>query len=187
MSSLGCLDNQMIASATIKKCNCICNLLGLHLCMAEASTVSDSQGAKARAWARLYVTSSLLLERVEAALKNAGLPGLSTYDVLWVLEDSGGRMRLHELAAKVVIARYNLTRLADRLEADGLIEREPCEEDRRGAWCVLTPAGRALRRKMWPVYEAQVNESFAALITRDDANAIATALEKVRKHLRGEN
>ena len=155
--------------------------------MPENSLGTDSASVKARAWARLYVTSSLLMERVEAALKDAGLPGLSTYDVLWVLEDSGGRMRLHELASKVVIARYNLTRLADRLESEGLIAREPCEEDRRGAWCVLTPAGRALRRRMWPVYEAQVNEGFANLISRDEANVMAAALEKVRKRLREED
>lgn len=142
---------------------------------------------KSRAWARFFVTSSLLVERIEAALKDAGLPNLAWYDVLWVLEDSAeGQLRFHELAARVVATRYNLTRLADRLESEGLIRREPCAEDRRGAWCVLTPAGRALRKRMWPVYEAEVNACFSDLITREEASVIAGALEKVRRHLRGE-
>ena len=142
---------------------------------------------KSRAWARLFVTSSLLVEKVEAALKEAGLPGLAWYDVLWVLESSEqGQLRLHELAARVVVARYNLTRLADRLENEGLITRKPCEEDRRGAWCVITQAGRALRKRMWPIYEAQVNTCFSDLITREEAIAMDGALEKVRRHLRGE-
>jgi DNA-binding MarR family transcriptional regulator len=142
---------------------------------------------KSRAWARFFVTSSLLLERVEAALKEGGLPGLAWYDLLLVLEDSEeGKLRLHELATRVVVARYNLTRLADRLESDGLIRREPCAEDRRGAWCVITPAGRAMRKRMWPVYEAQVNACFSDLITREEATVMAGALEKVRRHLRGE-
>lgn len=142
---------------------------------------------KRRAWARLYVTSSLLMERVETALKNAGLPGLAWYDVLWVLDDSAqGQLRFHELAQRVVLARYNLTRLADRLEDEGLIMRKPCEEDRRGAWCAITPAGRALRKRMWPIYEAQVNTYFSDFITREEASVIDGALEKVRRHLRGE-
>jgi DNA-binding MarR family transcriptional regulator len=148
---------------------------------------SVDNNPKSRAWARFFVTSSLLVERVEAALKEAGLPGLAWYDVLWVLEDSEqGKLRLHELATRVVVARYNLTRLADRLESEGLIRREPCAEDRRGAWCVITPAGRAMRKRMWPVYEAQVNVCFGDLITREEAAVMAGALEKVRRHLRGE-
>ncbi|MFM9969892.1 MAG: MarR family winged helix-turn-helix transcriptional regulator [Burkholderiales bacterium] len=151
------------------------------------SPTPDDVNPKSRAWARLFVTSALLVEKVEAALKQAGFPSLAWYDVLWVLEDSEeGRLRLHDLAARVVVARYNLTRLADRLEAEGLITREPCEEDRRGAWCVITPTGRALRKRMWPAYEAQVNESFSNLITREEATVMAGALEKVRRRLRGE-
>jgi DNA-binding MarR family transcriptional regulator len=116
-------------------------------------------------------------------LKELKLPS----NVLWVLENSEhGQLRSHELAERVVAARYNLTRLADRLEREGFISREPCAEDRRGAWCVITPAGRALRKRMWPIYEAQVNACFGDLITQEEAVIMDGALEKVRRHLRGE-
>jgi DNA-binding MarR family transcriptional regulator len=157
--------------------------------LSEKATTSSlvASNPKSRAWARLFVTSSLLFERVETALKAAKLPGLAWYDVLWVLENSEhGQLRSHELAERVVAARYNLTRLADRLEREGFISREPCAEDRRGAWCVITPAGRALRKRMWPIYEAQVNACFGDLITQEEAVIMDGALEKVRRHLRGE-
>ena len=145
---------------------------------------SPEADPKSRAWARLFVTTALLMERVEAALKTAGLPSLAWYDVLWVLEEGGGRLRMHELATRVVLSRYNLTRLADRLEDEGLIRRERSDEDRRGAYCVLTDKGRTLRRRMWPVYKAQVDSAFSERITLEEARTMATALEKVRVHLR---
>ncbi len=141
---------------------------------------------KSRAWARFFVTSALLLERVEAALKDAKLPPLAWYDLLWILESAEGeRLRMHDLAARVVLSRYNVTRLADRMEKAGLIARERCEEDGRGAYCVLTPAGRALRRRMWPVYKGQVDACFGEHITIEEARTLAVTLEKVQRHLRG--
>jgi hypothetical protein len=53
---------------------------------------------KSRAWARFFVTSALILDDVETALKEAKLPPLAWYDLLWILENAeGGRMRMHEL------------------------------------------------------------------------------------------
>ena len=146
----------------------------------------DESNAKGSAWARFFVTSALLLEDVEAALKDAKLPPLAWYDLLWILENAeGGRLRMHDLAARVVLSRYNVTRLADRMEKEGLISRERCEEDRRGAYCVLTSAGRAMRRRMWPVYKGRIDACFGDIITLDEARSLAATLEKVQKRLRG--
>lgn len=139
---------------------------------------------KGRAWARFFVTAALLIERVEVALKAAGLPPLAWYDLLWILENAeGGRMRMHDLAARVVLSRYNVTRLADRMEQEGAIKRERCEEDRRGAYCVLTAAGRALRKRMWPVYKERIDACFGSRITIEEARALAATLEKVQRSL----
>ena len=151
--------------------------------MAKTLAESDPKG---RAWARFFVTSALLLESVETALKEAKLPPLAWYDLLWILENAeGGKLRMHDLAERVVLSRYNVTRLADRMEEEGLIARERCEEDRRGAYCVLTAAGRALRRKMWPVYKGRIDACFGEHITLEEARALATMLEKIQGRLRG--
>ncbi len=153
---------------------------------AKSGKNSSESDVKNRAWARLFVTSALLLERVEAALKDAKLPPLAWYDLLWILENAeGGRLRMHDLAARVVLSRYNVTRLADRMEKEGLIARERCEEDRRGAYCVLTAAGRALRKRMWTVYKGRINACFGERITIEEARMLAGTLEKVQHHLRG--
>jgi DNA-binding MarR family transcriptional regulator len=150
---------------------------------AKTSSESDPKG---RAWARFFVTSAMLMERIESALKAAGVPPLAWYDLLWILENAeGGRMRMHDLAARVVLSRYNITRLADRMESEGLIKRERCEEDRRGAYCVLTSQGRALRRRMLPVYKAEIDACFGAHLTLEEARALAAMLEKVQKSLQG--
>src|SRR5215510_13538572 len=136
------------------------------------------------AWARLFVTVALLMDRVEAALKEANLPPLEWYDLLWVLESEGGRLRMHDLAARVLLSRYHVTRLADRMEKEGLIARESCEEDRRGAYCVLTARGRGLRKRMWPVYKGRIEACFGEHITLEEARTLTGTLEKVLGQLR---
>ncbi|MEO7243793.1 MAG: MarR family transcriptional regulator [Rubrivivax sp.] len=132
------------------------------------------------AWALLLATHASLVERIEAALAAAQLPSLAWYDVLWALERAGdGRLRMHELAQRVVLSRSNLTRLADRLEAAGLIGRERCPDDRRGAYAVLTPAGRALRKRMWPLYRAQIETLFASHLSAQEATTLSDLLTRI--------
>src|SRR3981189_2373699 len=100
---------------------------------------SNPSAAKMSAWALLLSANSSRLERIETSLAAADLPPLAWYDVLWELEKApDGRLRMHEIADHTVLSRSNLTRLADRLENAGLIEREICADDRRGAYCVIT-------------------------------------------------
>ena len=137
---------------------------------------------KGRAWALLLTTHARLLEKIEHDLAAAGLPALAWYDVLWELEkaDSGG-LRMHELANRIVLSRSNLSRLADRLQAAGLIEREDSPEDGRGYRLILTRSGRAMRKRMWPVYSEAIERLFAQHITPEEAQAIAEALGRVSK------
>lgn len=131
---------------------------------------------KGRAWAVLLTAHATLIGRIEAALAAAGLPALDWYDVLWELEKADGRLRMHDLARRVVLSRSNLTRLADRLEDAGLVARQDSAEDGRGYDLVLTRAGRAMRRKMWPVYEAEIERVFSRHVTVEEARAIGEAL-----------
>ena len=84
------------------------------------------------------------LERdLDAELMAAhGLP-LSSYEVLLTVADAPEeRMRMSEIADSVLLSRSGVTRLVDRLERDGLVERIPCEDDARGQYAVLTARGR---------------------------------------------
>jgi DNA-binding MarR family transcriptional regulator len=143
-----------------------------------------SSEAKSHAWAVLLTAHATLVERIEAGLAAADLPSLGWYDVLWELEKADGRLRMHALAQRVVLSRSNLTRLADRLERDGLIAREDSAADGRGYDLVLTKAGRALRKKMWPVYEAQIENLFSQHLSQAEARTIGEALGRVAKAAR---
>ena len=57
-------------------------------------------------------------------------------------EADGDRMRMCDLAESILLSRSGLTRLVDRLERDGLLERVACADDARGSYATLTPAGR---------------------------------------------
>jgi DNA-binding MarR family transcriptional regulator len=141
--------------------------------------------AKSHAWAVLLSAHAVLVERIEKALVEAGLPPLDWYDVLWELEKAAdGGLRMSELAHRVVFSRSNLSRLADRLEKAGLAERRDSSEDGRGYDLVLTRAGRAMRRKIWPVYEAEIERLFSAHVSEREAEAIAAALSRAVKAAR---
>ncbi len=115
------------------------------------------------AWRALLNVHARVTARVESALAEAGFPPLSWYDVLWPLHRAPGRrLRVGTLAEQVTLSRTGLTRLLDRVERDGLIRREPAPEDRRGSYVVITAAGSAVLRKMWPVYERALDDAFAA-------------------------
>jgi DNA-binding MarR family transcriptional regulator len=117
------------------------------------------------AWRALLGAHARVTGEVEAALKHAGLPPLGWYDVLWPLHRaSPDGLRMGALADEVTLSRTGLTRLVDRIEERGLLRRRPAPEDRRGSYVRITPAGAAMLRRMWPVYERVLAETFAAAV-----------------------
>jgi len=136
------------------------------------------------AWSNFLGAHALALRRIAERLKAAGAPPLDWYDVLLELDRAGGRLKIGELADRVVIAPYNMTRLLDRLEADGLLRRERSASDRRSAFAVLTEKGGDLRRKAWPIYERAILEVFAPLSERE-AEAMTRTFSRVIAELRG--
>lgn len=132
------------------------------------------------AWRAVLNVHARLTGEIEAALAEAGLPQLAWYDVLWALQRAPGKaLRMGELADAVTISRSGLTRLVDRIEADGLLERRPSEADRRAIDVAITADGSKLLRRMWPVYEGVLRSGFEAKLSRQDAQALSRALTKI--------
>lgn len=142
--------------------------------------VHNDPDSSSRAWPLFLATHSRLMERIEDALACAKLPPLAWYDVLWELEKAPNqRLRMHELAERIVLSRSHLTRLADRLQAAGLLRREPCPDDRRGSYCVITQAGLETRATMWPVYGEQIEALFACHLNAAEAEVLVKALTRM--------
>jgi DNA-binding MarR family transcriptional regulator len=132
------------------------------------------------AWRGMLRVHSDMTRVLDAELTlRHGLP-LTSYEVLLFLADSpDGRMRMSELADSVLLSRSGLTRLVDRLERDGLLEREQCEEDARGYFAAITDRGRTLFTEARRTHLAGVRERFLSRFSRDDLQTLGELWEKV--------
>lgn len=133
-----------------------------------------------QAWIHLVRAQQSLLDRVEADLKAAGLPPLRWYDVLLELHRAApDGMRQFEIGAAVLLSKYNVSRLLDRLEAENLLVRYVCETDGRGALVQITQQGHELLKRMWTVYGAAINDYFASHFNKSELKQLATLLGRI--------
>jgi DNA-binding MarR family transcriptional regulator len=124
-------------------------------------------------WKAFINAHDRITRQINADLAERDLPDLTVYDALWALRTgASGRRRMGELAEAVVLSRTAIVRLVDRLAAAGLARREPVPEDRRGSYVVITPEGKAMLKKMWPVYSAGIERLFATHATKSMGAAL---------------
>lgn len=134
------------------------------------------------AWFRFIRTSQITSQAVANDLKAAGFPPLSWYDILQELHRAPqGRLRLNELRQHTQLEKSNVTRLIDRLEKQGLVERKDCASDRRGAYAAITIAGRGVLTQMWSAYRASLARHFASKLTEPESAQLALLLRKLQR------
>jgi DNA-binding MarR family transcriptional regulator len=122
----------------------------------------------------------MVLRRLEAELVDEGAMSLAHYDVLVQLAHADGRrLRMHELAQRVLLSRSGITRVVDRLEAEGLVERRACPSDARGAFAVLSEAGLARLRDATPIHLGGVRRHFVDPLTTAELETLGELLERV--------
>jgi DNA-binding MarR family transcriptional regulator len=127
-------------------------------------------------WRAFLNAHARVTRAISRDLAAAGLPDLSVYDVLWALYKRP--LRVNQLADAVVLSPTAMSRFVDRLERDGYVRREPDPEDRRALQLTITRDGRALLKKMWPIYSRGIDEHFAAHLGRS-AKTIRATLERM--------
>ena len=134
------------------------------------------------AWRAFLKAHAKIIDLIERDLVAAKRPPLSTYDVLIELyEAPEHRLRMHELAERVVLSRSGLTRLVDRLEKEGLLTRDRCGTDRRGAYAVITGQGIEALQQTWPIYAKGIAQYFAQWLTLEEAQLLESAFERILK------
>jgi DNA-binding MarR family transcriptional regulator len=135
------------------------------------------------AWGYLLRLQSQVVARIEEDLKRRGEISLTWYDVLLTLEKaSENRLRMSEIADRIVLSRSALTRSVDKLAAGGYLRREPCRHDERGAYAVLTKKGARALARARPVYWAGIEKYFAGGLTTADISNLERLLEKIATH-----
>jgi DNA-binding MarR family transcriptional regulator len=85
---------------------------------------------------------------------------------------------MSELAEWLTLSRGGITKLVDRLEEAGYLERVSCAGDRRSLLAELTPAGEKMLEEMQAVYEAELERHLSSL-SDEEAQLITAALQKV--------
>ncbi|NRQ35599.1 MarR family transcriptional regulator [Nonomuraea sp. NN258] len=108
-----------------------------------------------------------------------GLP-LASYEVLVQLAEAPDRrLRMNDLAGRVLLSRSGLTRLIDRLQRDGLVSREACPSDARGLYAVLTDRGADRLAEANPTYLRGIKSQFLDLLDAADLGQVREMLAKL--------
>jgi DNA-binding MarR family transcriptional regulator len=132
------------------------------------------------AWRGLLRVHAALVKALDAELVAEHDLPLSSYEVLMALQASPGRRcRMAELADRVLLSRSGMTRLVDRLEREGLLERDSCTSDGRGCFAVLTQAGDELLARARPTHLHGVRERFLRHFGDDELHAMAAWWERM--------
>jgi DNA-binding MarR family transcriptional regulator len=140
------------------------------------------------AWRTFLQSHAALVEALERELAAEQRLPLSSYDVLLKLyEAPGHRLRLHELATSVALSRSGLTRLVDRLAREGLLCREYCSTDGRGAFAVLTDRGLERIGRTWPIYACGIEKHFGSLLDDTEVDNLTDSLARMLAALRSQS
>src|ERR1700716_1650888 len=134
------------------------------------------------AWRAFLGSYAIVRDHLERELEESrGLP-LSWYEVLVRLSEApGGSVRMQQLARGVFLSKSGLTQVATRMEAAGLIRREPCPSDRRGINAVITPEGRRVAKRAAVIHLGGIQSHFAGHLSDVELEAMAAAMGKVFK------
>ena len=130
---------------------------------------------------RDFLTAHARLERMlDDDLRAEHDLSLAEYDALLQLAEAPGRrLRMHQLADRVLLSRSGVTRLIDRLVSDGSVERDTCQTDARGAEAVLTAAGLARLRTAAPTHLRGIADHFLDAIDPADLQSVGQAMRDI--------
>jgi DNA-binding MarR family transcriptional regulator len=132
------------------------------------------------AWRSFLRAHAHVMRRLEQDLQANHKVSLATYDVLvQLVEAPEHRLRMSELADAVLLSRSGLTRLVDRMQREGLVERQPDPYDARGLFTVLTAAGLAALKDAAVVHLAGVDELVLSRLTEGELRGMYELMSKI--------
>ena len=130
---------------------------------------APSQAAALKLFVVLSRAHNAINARLDANIASHGLTG-TEFGILEVLHHKGPLL-LGEIQRKILVTSGGITYLVDRLVEKGLVKREQCPNDRRARYAVLTPAGDALIRGIFPDHAHRIAQAMAGLTLREQATA----------------
>jgi DNA-binding MarR family transcriptional regulator len=147
---------------------------------APARAVERLSPLELRAWRGFLWTHAAVIRQLDAELRDHHQLSLTSYEVLlYLYQAPGRRLRMSELADSVLLSLSGITRLVDRLARAGLVVREPCLDDRRGFFTVLTDEGKARFRDAARTHLAGIRAHFLVAYDEADLETLAALWTRI--------
>jgi DNA-binding MarR family transcriptional regulator len=131
-------------------------------------------------WRAFLQAHARITRRLDEELRAEHDLSLAEYDALLTIADAPDRrIRMRQLADRVILSKSGVTRLIDRLVLDGLVQRDACLSDARGAEAVLTPAGLERLRRASRTHLRGIDEHFLSALEAEDLAVIQRSMRAV--------
>jgi DNA-binding MarR family transcriptional regulator len=127
---------------------------------------------------------SRLWDELEAQIRRDHGLTMARYDVLAHLDMAGGRLGLTELASSIVLSPSGLSKLLDRMDASGLVRRQPDPTDARSTLAAITPKGRAILRQARHGHHELLQRTFGAALDDRDLADLARIMGRIDRSVR---
>ncbi|UWX96169.1 MarR family transcriptional regulator [Arthrobacter zhaoxinii] len=143
------------------------------------STNDATAKQAAEAWESLFRVQVGVMRRLQRDPEFRDLT-MREYDVLFNLTRCpGGWIRLNELNEHLLISQPSLSRMVDRLQARGLVQRRPAENDQRGVELSLTEEGRAVQRRLGRIHVRGIHELLTPALDSTELEQLKELTDKV--------
>jgi DNA-binding MarR family transcriptional regulator len=92
----------------------------------------------------------------------------------------GGALRINEIASQVTLPASSFSRLADQMEAEGLVARSPDPAHRRATLLRMTPYGEERFAEIWKIFEPSLRARFGRVLSDQELDALEVISRKLR-------
>jgi DNA-binding MarR family transcriptional regulator len=142
--------------------------------------LTTQQISARQAWAHLVKARAAIARALDTRLSAEHDLTINEYNCLLLLERAEDRrMRRVDIAEEMVLSPSGITRMLDRLEDAGLVEKAKCSSDARVTYAVLTASGRSRLKAAGKSHDAVVEEMVGGPVPARDLKRLAQILERL--------
>jgi DNA-binding MarR family transcriptional regulator len=131
------------------------------------------------AWLNLIHAHASIAEQLDRRMEGRGIGKLLTNQVLGRLADDSRELRVIDLSRALLVEKSRISRLIDRMEGQGWVERERSPHDKRNYYLRLTPEGLETYKRNIPIFAEEVYRIFSSQLTDEEVETLTGLLEKV--------
>lgn len=145
--------------------------------------IEDETARWMPAFLALLRTQARLSDQLELDVRRISGLSVARYDVLMHLDMAGGRLGLGDLAQAIVLSPSGLSKLLDRMQEAGLVERQPDPDDARSTYAAITRRGRALVKKTRQRHHAFLQHIFGDVLDDRDLADLTRIMTRLNARL----